>query len=357
MIRTILMAVVGVLVAGCSHWPSGGEPLSPRRLGALQDRARPPEALGLKVISRKDAALTLYAPDAQPVAGRAELPFCTRPFQKVSFPVVRLRLNGGLVQALLDTGAAVSLIECGAALRCGLIPLTADTPGQSTRRLVRIQAQGLGGDVDSFLCVARKMTVGDQGLDYGLFGLINRTAGLEGFWWLQGFRVEAVLGADFLRRFSCYQLDYPRERIVLGAVPPALSGSRAIRLPLDRRFPVPVVTVTWENGQGFPAALDSGFDGGLWVPGGLAKQLGFSVPTAATPLWAGHGMGGPTVSTHHAPRTVLLGLLPIFHVPVSTGVAGDREKIMPFALLGNQVLRAFRVTVDNRGGWVYLERP
>lgn len=347
--RGAVAAAAAWLAAGCATLPEGA-PLTKRQMTRLQARVRTPEDLGIDwEMTRKG----LRATNSRTVPAEAAIrvPLNVQPFADASLPIIRVRINGALVLALIDSGSSISLIEYGAAMRAGVVPL-----GPS---LIRLKSSGLGGPTEQFLGVAQTLTV--EGVDIGNvpIGILNLARGMESLAWLEGYRVEAVLGSDFLRAFRMWALDLGGESLELSAKGGYQPNEDKLlaSAPLAAAAGIPTVEA-WLGGRGpVNLALDTGGRFGVWVPRGIGNKLKLPELEDNQPPARGYGFGGLTLYRQTGPYAIRLSRFTLGDIGLTLGLLNLGENEPGHVLLGTDVLRKYRFIVDYDAGSVFFERP
>jgi predicted aspartyl protease len=95
-----------------------------------------------------------------------------------------------------------------------------------------------------------------------------------------------------------------------------------------------------------PIAIDTGSDSGLWIPAALAERLDLIDFGIDNEVSYGRAFGGKTVYRNIAPHALSFDNLTIRNVPITIEVQSQTPARIPFALLGQKVLRRFRVEID-----------
>lgn len=344
-----LLALGATALAACSTLPPPGEPLAPRQRAALERRARQPEALGIGT-RVEDGRLKLsnireVNEGALPMA----LPLNTDLLQPARFPVVRMRINRHLVFGLVDTGSSMSLIEYEATIRARVTPLGPP--------LVASRGQGLGGRQRCYVGFAESVKLEELQLARVPFGIVDDAWGLSPLWWLEGHRVEAVLGHDFLEPMGRLTINLQGETVTLGGDGPYTPhpDRLAAALPFTMENGLPVIEARVDGIGSLRLVIDSGGDFGLWLPRGMAGRLKLPVLTDNTRVQIGSGVGGESVWKDAGPHTVRLAGLELPGVETRVSMISFDEQDPPFALMGLQALQNFLITFDYRSHTVYLE--
>lgn len=243
--------------------------------------------------------------------------------------MVKARVNGETVDALLDSAAEATLLDTQFARRLGLLgdqEVTARGSGET-----KVQASlAEGVTLEAFGLTLRDQTVGV--LDLGDVGrrLLNRP-------------LEVVLGREV---FDHARLEIDIEGKTLRVVDPAVEPA-GVRLPLESGHGIETIPVTIE-GQTVQAELDVANGSGVMVGGGFAARLladGRSVGSER-----GGGIGGEMQR-----QTLTLSVLELAgrrfdNVPASV----DPNDNAHDANVGVSVLRHFLITTDYKARAVWL---
>lgn len=271
-------------------------------------------------------------------------------------PLIRMRLNGHTAYALVDTGSAQSLSDWRGALRMDLHPLQHPQPDREHAvQLVGRKLTGLGATRRAYAARADTLRLGALQIGPSVWWIVDHPRGLFGYGWLGKRRVELVLGYDLLRTIDHVTFDPATPAITFSHQGPYQPGPNAgMVLPFRAGLGLPILPGTL-NGQPALFGLDTGGDFELWVPPGLAQRYGLDGPGHLQGLRRGEGLGGPTLSVPHPAVQVRLAdqVLGQLHPQVSLIEPG--EQATPFLLIGQRVLRRYRMTLDHVMGLVYLE--
>lgn len=345
----MFLALSAATLAGCSTLPPPGEPLAPRQKTALEQRARQPEAMGVAARVENGSLKLSNIREVDSLALPISLLLNTEFLQPARFPVVRMRINGHLVFGLVDTGSSLSLIEYGATMRARVAPLGPP--------LVASRGQGLGGRLRCYVGIAESVMLDELQLRRVPFGIVDDAWGLTPLWWLEGHRVEAILGNDFLQPLGYLSINLPGERATLGGDGPYTPNPDrlAAALPFSMENGVPVINADVDGIGRLRIVIDSGGDFGLWIPRGLAGQLKLSVLNDTTRVSIGSGVGGESVWKDAGPHVVSLAGLELANVETHVSMINFGEQDPPFALMGLQALQNYLITFDYRYHTVYLE--
>ncbi len=347
-----LLLVAGglsLVLSGCSTIPADA-PLPPRCVTELERNAQSAGQLGIGAETTENGSIILRNVRRTRRGRTSIVPLNVRAFQPVRYPLVRFTINGHVLLGMVDSGSSTTLIEYDAAKRCHLVPL---------KPLVRTTGHGLGARVNQILAIASEVQMGSAEMSNVPFGILNHARGLDAFVWLDDYRIEAVLGSDFLRAFSTITVDYRNETMTVSSAGPYQPDPRrlAAQANLSAQYGVPAME-GWIGDRGpVPLAVDTGGDFGIWIPRGLAGRWNLPELETGPALTIGEGMGGQTLFKPIGTRTVRIGDRVLADAPALMSLINLGEAEPPFALIGNDILRQFVVTFDFAAGRLYLERP
>lgn len=335
--RLLPAAFALALAAGCQS-PRWDAPLTDAQRALLVRQACAPGSPPPEGINR-------LPPDRV-----TSVPLNARPFRAVHFPIIRYHLNGRLVLGLVDTGSSLTAIEYPAALRTQVAPLNTN--------LEPFTAQSPGGAVSEIAALARHMTLGGLEVRDVPLGILNRVGGFGVLAWVDGYRVETLLGNDLLSAFAYVTFDFPGETVVFstrGGYRPDVRRLVAT-LPLRVSRPLPMMEARLDGGPTIPVALDTGGDFGLWIPRPIAEELKRPELERTQQMRMGFGFGGETLFVPtRLPRVELAGWT-LNQVPAAVSMIGAGADEPRCCLLGLSILRPYKVTVDYRARRIYFER-
>jgi hypothetical protein len=221
-----------------------------------------------------------------------------------------------------------------------------------------VTGTGFGGSEDNYPAVVPEVRIGSLGLRR-LAALIApdvQALRLPGHLW--GGRQLMILSLNALRRLSFLTVDSPHGSVTFGAEGEYLTDPKSVAvtaLPLRWESGLPTVDINIDNRGTVPCILDTGGDYGMFVPRAQAVQLGYWRPGQGTVNTTQGGMGGAGLNTTFQIKRARLGDLPIVNIPARTQLIGP-EVGNGRILVGNVVLRRYRVTFDFRRSVVWLER-
>jgi hypothetical protein len=329
--------------------------LTPAQMAQLRRSARTAEALGIQVhqqpggtgfggINEVQAGHTVTVPLVKIRTGRP-----AEPGGQHRVPVFLATVNGRPgVRVLLDSGSNQNLFGYTLARQLQ-IPLIAGVPA--------VKAYGIGGAVENHPAIVPGMQIGSLELRK-LLALVGPDAQAltftRSFW---GNTQVMVLGVNALKSLSYLSIDSLGGTVTFSpadAYVPDAGSKFVTTTPLDWQMELPVVEVLIDNKHRLSCVLDSGGDYGMLVPRSKAHELGYWTPGKG-PLTTSRGIGGASLTSTYEIKQVKLGEAVVLRVPARTDVVGP-EPAGGRLLLGNDVLRRYRVTFDFKRGMLWLER-
>jgi len=354
-------ALALLLLAGCATDPYGRletatPTLTPDQVADLRARARTPEQLGIRMeLTLQSFAYSglneLSAPSTVTVP-LFKIPTDNprEPGGQHRMPMITGTVNGKEgVLLFLDSGSNQSVL--GYSLSRDLnIPIIAGCKP--------VTGMGFGGSEDNYPAVVPEVRIGSVQL-LRLAALIApdvQALRLPGHLW--GSRQLMILSLGALRHLSYLTIDSPRGAVTFGVDGPYLTDPQSAAvtaLPVRWESGLPTVDISIDNHGSYPCILDTGGDYGMFVPRELAAGLGYWRPGQGEVNPTLGGMGGAGLTTAYQIKRAQLGAMPLVKIPARTQVIGP-EVGNGRLLVGNAVLRRFRVTFDFRRGVVWLER-
>lgn len=262
----------------------------------------------------------------------------------VDAPIVRIRLNGCRLLALVDTGAMTTLMDASAARRCGVARL-AVTDAVGTNAVAIGRGQGLGATFEAELGLVRELRLG--GIVITNIPVWVTAVGENPAYWVGGRarRADIILGMDVIRVLRRMEWDGAAGAIRFG------SAVRPVRYPAGE------VAVTWAgglplvrirlDGRELPALLDTGAEFAVYVPGPLSREAGLPPPEGRAVL--AHGVGGRVVAQPGGEARLTVNGADWGKVRVWIGATGQGHAHLPFALLGRGAFgdRGFVLDVES----------
>jgi predicted aspartyl protease len=312
----------------------------PTQLRVFEDD-RHTQTIRWERIERAEANALLHKvrlPSSPPSPAGLPVTLPVRLFQRLIF--VEVKLNGQEYVMMLDTGAAITVVDTPVAealrLPLGESINVLGASGQGAATVTRLSSLQIGSVKLQDLPVAV--------LDLGLIRLVG------------GSRFGGIAGFNALNRFRL-TVDYHAQQMTLEP-----SGGK---LPPGRAFPVPFMGATpmlemeVEDIGKWPMLLDTGAAMTI-VPLEAAQQW---QPWRSASLGLTVGVGGAGGSTRAArARSVRLAgeslssVTLMFSSPAPKGAPVQILAEAGFGLLGNNILRHFRLTIDYPMHTVVLQR-
>lgn len=245
---------------------------------------------------------------------------------------VPVTIAGTAFSAVLDSGAARSVIDRGAAERLGL----KTRPGYAAR--------GLTGTVEGAISEAVPVEIGDVALSLPMgvldLGALSKASARP---------IDAVLGREIFER-SIVDIDFRRARIRFVERGCDVADDRATVLPLRSGNGMYSVTAAIEGGGETDFLLDLGSSVSVYVSPGHALRTrlleGKKVSTGMTV-----GMEGLDVSLLSTLRSFRLAGVELRNVPVAVPERWSQDAS---GVIGLPVLGRFRVRIDAAGGEIRL---
>lgn len=259
--------------------------------------------------------------------------------------LVPARVNGTRVyEFLLDSGATHSILSPGVALDLG-IEATSDG-----------QAFGAGGSLQMPSASVRSLEVGSARLDE-VDVVISE--GLESIGAALKTKVDGAIGFDFIRNFRL-MIDY--EQRVLHLARPSEDGDTdersdgVVDFTLSPAEPLILLQAVVHDEGPFQFILDTGASRTVVTPE-LVERLRIPVDQGIS----GTGMGGRVDTQCATVNSLALGGITVRDLPVVVGTFLDTISTAVGAkldgILGNNLLRRYRVTIDGPANKLILEPP
>ena len=264
-------------------------------------------------------------------------------------PIVRVRVNGRIALALIDTGSSGSLLSASGARRLGVSSsLPAANSAGDTRPVDAATIQGLGAAVTGSIGHIAELVLGKIAIANVPVGITDALT-LE---YRPGRHVELWVGCDVLRAIGQMKWDGPRRRIVLA---PTDSTPRGWEwLALHPSVGIPITSAVLDGDRRLWVAFDTGGDFDLWVSGPLSRQLDLPPPDTERSTPRMTGLGG-RVRAYPVGHVVLrIGAREWPRVQVLVGATGHGHAHLPFALLGNGILEREVIWFDFQSGRIGL---
>ncbi len=353
-----------VLLSCTAPPPDGG--LSSRQWETLLKRSQPPGELGIHLVPVQGDRVGIRT-ETRLTGASSETRHMLRGYrvETIHLPVIRVRVNGKVVYALVDTAAERTSIGYHSAKRANLALVQnpkAATNAPFAEQVIQSPSLGTDGPSDYLLGVAQTLAIGDLTVQNMPVWVLDDHRGLMETGWVDGLRIGMILGTDLWRRMASLTLDFAGEEVSMRTLdapvrPRAARGRALAELPLQLKYAVPVVPAQW-RGHNLRVALDSGSTFGLWMPTGLADDMGLQADAQdLEKMKSGVGAGGTTLYTQAGRGPLKLGPLTIRGVGAYVSVLDFGARNPDFALLGNPILRQYRTEFDFRQGTVRFYPP
>ncbi len=351
---------LGLLLAGCASDPlarleTTTPTLTAAQVATLQRRAQSPEALGIEA-RLTPVSVAFGGVNQLDATGEATVPLVKFPRtaareagEEYRLPVILAKVNGrDHVRVLLDSGSNRNLL--GYTLANALdVPIVAGVKPMT--------GLGIGGAAEAYAGIVPQLDIGAVRMQR-VVALVGADAQALGF--TRGLfdnKQVMILGLNALRGLSYVSIDYRAGTVTLAASETYTAGATATfatRVPMWWDGDLPFVDVKLDAKKVRPCIVDTGGDYGFLVPRAVARELGYWKPGKERLNTAG-GIGGASLGTSYTIREATLGGATFKQIRSRTDLVGP-EPAGGRLLLGNAVLRQYRVTFDFRQGLLWLER-
>jgi hypothetical protein len=325
------------------------------QLAELRKREQTPSALGITAV--KQGKATMLQGVNELVATNSVIISLIRmdtekPLEEgghYRMPLVWATVNGGgKVRLLLDSGSNQNL--CGNSLAAKLkVPLVAE--------MDPIRTYGIGGAVENRVGLMLELRIGEVELRKLVMMVGPDVAVLRvpEFW---GAKPVLLVGVNAFRKLSYLSVDYLRGTVTLGvgeSYRPDPVTRLATHVPLEWNGNLPSVPMTVDERGPFRCLVDTGGDYGFIIPQKRATELGYWVPGRGK-VETSHGVGGVGLDTRYDVKKAQIGEAGFAQVPSRTTLAGP-EPANGQILVGNAVLRHYRITFDFTNNLFWIEKP
>jgi|GEM_PF-1201080 hypothetical protein len=360
LVSRILLIMLALALAGCAYYDpmmqleATTPMLEADQLAELQRRAKTPEALGIGVV-RQGGFTWFRGVNEVSVSGtvtarlsRVETAHPFQPGGRYRVPVVLATVNGhGGVRVMLDSGSNQSLCGYGLARGLELTPIAG---------LNAMNSHGIGGSVDTLPSVADSLRIGGVEIRK-LVTMINpdvQALRVREFW---GTSRVFLMGVNIFRGLSYLTIDSPRGFVVFGvgeAYRPDKTSEFVADAPLSWQNDLPCIPLKIDKKGPFACLVDTGGDYGLLLPRARASGLGYWKPGEGK-VEPSTGVAGAGLSVTYDVKTAHVGAMAVLNIPSRTIVVGP-EPAGGATLIGNHVLRRYRITFDFRNQRFWMER-
>jgi hypothetical protein len=353
--------LAALALAGCGYYHLSPAPMATAtpsfttgQLAELRKREQTPAALGIGSVKQGNATM-LQSVNELVATNSVTVPLlrvdAEKPFEEgghYRMPVIWAKVNGGeKVRLLLDSGSNQNL--CGYSLAKQLkLPVVAG--------LDPVPTYGIGGAVDNRVGLMLELRIGEVELRklVMLIGPDVQVLRVPQFW---GAKPVLLVGVNAFRNLSYLSVDYLRGTMTFGvgdAYRPDSSSQSATHAPLGWNGNLPSVPMTVDERGPFQCLVDTGGDYGLIIPQKRATELGYWVPGSGK-VTMSHGVGGVGLDTRYDVKKARIGGAGFDQVPSRTTLAGP-EPAGGQLLVGNVVLRRYRITFDFKNSLFWLEK-
>ncbi|MFZ5805626.1 MAG: retropepsin-like aspartic protease [Verrucomicrobiota bacterium] len=276
----------------------------------------------------------------------AEMPF--RFYKKR--PYIKARINGKKSYwFLVDTGASTCILRPNVVKQLGIATRSFASLGYGFTGVLKTDA----------ICRVKVLRIGRaefRNFDADVASLESKS-GTH----LQNEEIGGVLGFPLFEK-CLFSLDYKNRRLKLteGSLPPA-NGADVLNLHSfsskkgARLNALPMINMQLESGEWIGGILDSGFVGLMAMPDSMFAQIAPKQTTQMIPLQAVAGAGGDTQSMRYGriPQILKIGDYEIRH-PLTWVMTSLESLPVKMAVMGNEILKKFTITFDQKNGRVRL---
>lgn len=340
-----------LLLLSCTTPGPAPQNLKQDQLERLRQLSRPPSQLGVSLDLNEAGHISVTGNGSVTGPPFSRVYLYTPRQRSTRFPIARVLINGHASLALIDTGSSVTVLDYWGASRMEVHPIGPD--------FIRTAVLTPGGTAMQILGVARTLELGDIVFDTVPLGILDDARKSTGHLWMDGFRIETILGGTILGALAYYTINLPEEKFTActrGAYQPdpeRLVGEAA----LITKHGIPALHAMVGGAGPVLLGLDTGGDFGLWLPRPIANQLKIPELEARGGIRLGQSVKNPTVYRSAQPRDIELVGLTITNLPVLLGMVNMGVNDPPYGLLGSDLFRRYAVTIDNRARRIYFERP
>lgn len=355
---SLLATTIVLCMSACIGPAISSTPLPTSAIEGLCAIARPASDYGLLLDSRGFAHRN--APLQEEASGlQVEIPMLSDRHDRIGHILIEVRVNGEKALALVDTGSPFSIVSYRLAHAARLVPVRGakgevpEAGGLHMRPL-----SGLGGEATRIAAVAAEISLGDKLIENIPLWILNQRGGLGAIEWIGFSRVDMIMGNDMLSLFRRAVFDYENDSLILSNRPgePGESMSEIDCVALFRTRPIPIALGCIADNPPIPIVIDTGSDSGLWVPARMSKQLKLLDYGLGPDQSYGRGFGGRTVYRDIAPHALSFDNITIRNILVTVELVPQTDNGPRFVLLGQRVLRRFKVTLDYAASRLMLER-
>lgn len=250
--------------------------------------------------------------------------------------VLPIQVNGHPVDALLDSGAGIVVLDKAYAAQIGVVP----------NGSISVRGMTAGGEAPTASGIT--ITVGGLTLKNVQAVITDLTPVAAGL----GRPLPIILGRDAFSA-SIVDIDFPARRIAFHDPAVFHAPAGAVRLPLtDTRDRLHEVPMSFEGGAAELTTFDLGSSTPVYVSRDYADRHKVRQTHATAEVLAG-GYGGSTVHDATMLKSIRLGAFELTNVPALINRAGEESPTHGFNV-GMPVLSRFRLMIDFGHGGLFL---
>jgi len=240
-------------------------------------------------------------------------------------------INGVQTEALLDSGAELTLVDQAFAAEIGLTAFGAET------------ARGTGGEAPVQFAEIVSLNVAGvhlEGLTVAILDLSDIAARLI------GGDLSLIAGREF---FDAARIDIDFEN---GEICPIdrTSEPAGVRLPLEMHRGLATMPVTVEGSDPVQADFDLGNGNQVLIGAGFAHALGIDAPERVIASRKGGGIGGEILRDHVTLRNLVLAGVEFEDIEAVIDPTDNAADVN----VGVRILRNFHLVVDFNEGAIWL---
>ena len=362
-LRNVCAVMVVLGLSGCAHVyvvpPVQRELVTPSltkgQLAELKKREQTAAALGVQM-ARNGGGMVLMGVNEVVATNSVTVPLVTvptaDPFEegwKYRVPVVLATINGREdIRLMLDSGSNQNLCSYKLAVKLRL-PVVAE--------MEKVTSYGFGGAVEDRVALTPRLRIGELELRkvVTLVGPEVQVLRLQQFWTTEPV---FLMGVNAFSKLSYLSVDYLRGTVTFGvgeAYRPDSRSRFATEVPLTWEGGLPCVEIKLSDKGPFKCVIDTGGDYGLVVPQKRATELRYW-SAGRGEVKESHGVAGVGLDTRYNVGRAQIGGAVFEAVPARTVLNGP-EPAGGMVLVGNVVLRRYRITFDFKNGKFWIERP
>lgn len=250
--------------------------------------------------------------------------------------VLPIQVNGHPVEALLDSGAGIVVLDKAYAAEIGVVPTGS----------ISVRGMTAGGEAPTASGIT--ITVGNLTLKNVQAVIADLTPVAAGL----GRPLPMILGRDAFSA-AIVDIDFPARRIAFHEPATFHAPPGAVRLPLtDTRDRLHELPMSVEGGAAELTTLDLGNSTAVYISRDYADRHKVLQTHASVELLAG-GYGGSTIHDATTLKSIRLGGIELSNVPALVNRAAEESPTHGFNV-GMPVLSRFRLMIDFGHGGLFL---